>query len=60
MIENVLSLDEITNKYRVTFDSRDDNTFEVHIGNKIVKFQANDLFHPKMSPTFSFSGIYQK
>ena len=42
IISNVLSLNEMTKKYRVTFDSGDENGFKVHIGDKIVKFPAND------------------
>ena len=42
MIANVLSLNEITKKYRVTFDSGDENNFMVHIGGTIVKISAID------------------
>ena len=42
MISNVLSLNEMTKNYRVTFDSGDENCFKVHIWDKIVKFPAND------------------
>ena len=31
----------MTKKYRVTFDSGDENYFRVHIGDDIVKFAAN-------------------
>ena len=41
MIANVLSLNEMTKKYRVTFDSRHENSFEVYIGDNIVKFPDN-------------------
>ena len=41
MIKNVLSLNEMTKKYRVTLDSGDENAYKVHIGDKIVKFPAN-------------------
>ena len=42
MIANVLSLNEVTKKYRVTFDSGDKYAFTVHIGDKIVKFPDKD------------------
>ena len=42
MIENVMSLNQMTKKYRLTFNSGDGNTFKVHIGDKIAKFPAND------------------
>ena len=42
MIANILSLNEMTKKYRVTFDSGDENAFKVHIVDKIFKFPAND------------------
>ena len=42
MIENVLSLNEMTKKYRSTFNSGDENAFRFHLGNNIVKFTAND------------------
>ena len=35
MIENVISLNEITNEYRVTFDPGYENAFEVHMGDNI-------------------------
>ena len=41
MIANVLSLNEMTKKYRVTFDSGYEYAFKVYIGDKIVKFPAN-------------------
>ena len=41
MIANLQSLNKITKKYRVTFDSGDGNAFKVPIGGKIVKFLAN-------------------
>ena len=41
MIANVLSLNEMTKKYRVTFDSRHENAFEMYIGYNIVKFPDN-------------------
>ena len=41
MIAKFLSLNETTKKYRVTFDSRDQNAFRVHIGDKNVKVLAN-------------------
>ena len=44
MIKNILSLNEITINYRITFDSGDENTFKVHIGDNIVKFPENDDF----------------
>ena len=36
-----MSLNEITNKYQVTFDSGYKNYFKVHIGDKIFKFTDN-------------------
>ena len=42
MIANVLSQNKITKKYRVTFDSGDQNDFRVHIGDHIVKVIDND------------------
>ena len=42
MIANVLSLNETTTNYLVTFDSGDEYSFTVHIEDKIVKFTAND------------------
>ena len=44
MIKNILSLNKITINYRITFDSGDENTFKVHIGDNIVKFPENDDF----------------
>ena len=41
MISNVLSLNEMTKKYIVTFNSGDENDFNIHIGDKIVKFLAD-------------------
>ena len=41
MIANVLSLNEMTKKYRLTFNLGYENNFRVHIGDKIVKFSAN-------------------
>ena len=41
MISNFLSLNKITKKYRVKLDSRDKNSFRVHIRDTIVKFPAN-------------------
>ena len=38
MISNVLSLNEMTKHYWVTFDSGYYNVFRVHIIDKIVKF----------------------
>ena len=40
MIANVLIMNEMTKKYRVSFDSGYENAFRVHIGNNIVKFLA--------------------
>ena len=42
MISNVLSLNETTKEYRVTFDSGDEYAFKVHIRDMIVEFPAND------------------
>ena len=42
MIANVLSLNEMTKKYRVTFDSGDENAFRVHKRDKIVKCPYDD------------------
>ena len=42
MIANVLSLNEMNKKYRVTFNLRDENYFKMNIGDKIVKFLANN------------------
>ena len=42
MIANVLSLNEMNKKYQVTFKSGYENSFRVHIGDKIVNFIAND------------------
>ena len=42
MIANVMSLNEITKKYLVLFDSGHKNSFKVHIGDKIVNFPANN------------------
>ena len=42
MIANVLSLNEMTKKYRVTFDSGNENDFKVHIGDDIFRFPVND------------------
>ena len=41
MIAKFLSLNETTKKYQVTFDSRNQNAFRVHIGDKNVKVLAN-------------------
>ena len=41
-IANVLSLNEMNKKYKVTFDSGDENDFKAHIGDNIVKFPAID------------------
>ena len=42
MIANVMSLNETTKKYQVTFNSGYENAFKVHIGDTIVNFTAND------------------
>ena len=42
MIANVLSLNEMTEQYRVTLDSGDENAFKVYVGHDFVKFTAND------------------
>ena len=42
MTSNVLSLNETTKKYQVTFDSGDEDAFKVHIRDMIVEFPAND------------------
>ena len=41
MITNVLNLNKMIKKYRLLFDSGDENAFRVHIGDKIVKFPDN-------------------
>ena len=49
MIANFLSLNEITKKYQVIFNSGNENNFRVHIWDKIIKFIANDngIYHSK-------------
>ena len=42
MIANVLSLNETTKNYQVTFNSWDENDLKVHIVDNIVKFPDND------------------
>jgi hypothetical protein len=47
-ITNILSLNNIKNKYRVTYDSEKDNIFFVHKPDAIIKFQESDnglFFH---------------
>ena len=41
MIANFLSLNEMTKRYRLTFDSGDENCFKVYIGDKIDRFPAS-------------------
>ena len=54
MIANVLSLNEMTKKYRLTLDTGYENDFKVHFGDKIVKFPANNngLYLSKPYNTF--------
>ena len=39
---NVLSLGEMTDCHRVTFDSAVDNAFHVHLPNKVIRFPRNE------------------
>ena len=58
MISNVLSLNEMTKKYIVTFNSGDENDFNIHIGDKIVKFPAdNDWFYLNNPDKISFRKV---
>ena len=45
-ITNIISLKDMTNKFRVTMDSKEELTFLVHMPDKIVKFKqfANGLY----------------
>ena len=57
MIANVLSLNKMTKKLRVTFDSGDENAFKVHIGDNIVKFPAN---YDRLYPSKTDKNIFGK
>ena len=41
MISNVLSLNLITEKYKIAFYSGDENDLKLHSEDKIVKFPSN-------------------
>ena len=58
MIEKVLSLNETTKTFWVTFYSGDENDFKVHIGDKIDKFPNNyDMIYlSKRDKNFQESG----
>ena len=60
MIGNILSLNYMTIKYRVTFNSGDENDFRVHIGDNIVKFPANDDGIYLSKPDNIFKGKWPK
>ena len=39
---NVLSLGEMTDRHRVTFDSAVDNAFHVHLPDRVIRFPRNE------------------
>ena len=55
-IANIISLADMTNKYKVTYVSGKEKAFHVHTPNTMVKFRqmGNGLYgmHPKHNNTF--------
>ena len=42
LLSNVFSLAQLSDKYRVTMDSAEENAFFVHVGDEVVKFVRTD------------------
>ena len=61
-IGNILGLFHMAKKYRITFDSAQENAFIVHLPDKILKFEAipEGLYVYKPSPAFIENNRRQK
>ena len=52
-VANILSLPNLVNKYRVTYDSHQDDAFNVHTNRGITKFRRNKQGLYVFNPTYT-------